>query len=59
MSDGCDYLTGQTIAIDGAQHLAAPSTFADLSAMTDEQWAKARAAIEQSTAKAKAAQAKE
>jgi hypothetical protein len=22
MSDGCDYLTGQTIAIDGAMHLA-------------------------------------
>lgn len=57
MSDGCNFLTGQTIAIDGAQHLAAPSTFADLNRMTDEHWAKARAAIEESTAKAKAAQA--
>lgn len=24
LSDGCDYLTGQTIAIDGGQHLAGP-----------------------------------
>ncbi|MDB5699154.1 MAG: oxidoreductase, partial [Alphaproteobacteria bacterium] len=29
LSDACDYLTGQTIAIDGGHHLAAPSTFAD------------------------------
>lgn len=57
MSDGCDYLTGQTIAIDGGQHLAAPSSFADLSRLTDAQWADARAAIDQSTAKAKAQQA--
>lgn len=45
MADGCDYLTGQTIAIDGAQHLAAPSTFADLSVLTSEDWAKARETI--------------
>ena len=30
LSDACDYLTGQTIAIDGGQHLAGPGTFADL-----------------------------
>ena len=30
LSDACDYLTGQTIAIDGGQHLAGPATFADL-----------------------------
>lgn len=45
MADGADYLTGQTIGIDGGHHLAAPSTFADLSDLTDEQWDKARAAI--------------
>jgi NAD(P)-dependent dehydrogenase (short-subunit alcohol dehydrogenase family) len=56
LSDGCDYLTGQTIAIDGGQHLAAPSTFADLSNLTPEQWQAARKAIEDSTAKSKAAQ---
>ncbi len=53
-SDGCDYLTGQTIAIDGGQHLAQPGTFADLSAMTDGQWQAARAAIQQSTQRDKA-----
>jgi NAD(P)-dependent dehydrogenase (short-subunit alcohol dehydrogenase family) len=54
LSDACDYLTGQTIAIDGGQHLAGPGTFADLSAMSDEQWAAARAAIQQSTQREKA-----
>lgn len=57
LSDGCDYLTGQTIAIDGAQHLAAPTTFADLDRLTDAQWAEARTAIANSTARAKAQQA--
>ena len=42
MGDGCDYLTGQTIAIDGGHHLAAPSTFASLSKITPEEWAKTR-----------------
>ncbi len=45
LSDACDYLTGQTIAIDGGQHLAGPGTFADLSNLTPEQWQAAREAI--------------
>jgi NAD(P)-dependent dehydrogenase (short-subunit alcohol dehydrogenase family) len=45
LSDACPYLTGQTIAIDGAQHLAGPGTFADLGQLTDQQWAAAREAI--------------
>lgn len=45
MSDACDYLTGQTIAIDGGHHLAAPSTFAGLAALTDAQWTAARERI--------------
>jgi NAD(P)-dependent dehydrogenase (short-subunit alcohol dehydrogenase family) len=53
LSDACDYLTGQTIAIDGGQHLAGPGTFADLGAMTDEQWRTAREAIQQSTQREK------
>jgi len=57
LSDACDFLTGQTIAIDGGQHLAAPSTFADLTNLTGEQWQAARDAIEASTAKSKAEQA--
>ena len=44
-ADGCEYLTGQTIAIDGGHHLAAPSTFAGLASLTDEQWAHAREVI--------------
>jgi NAD(P)-dependent dehydrogenase (short-subunit alcohol dehydrogenase family) len=54
LSDGCDYLTGQTIAIDGGQHLAGPGTFADLTSLTDEQWRAAREAIQKSTQREKA-----
>ena len=53
LSDACDYLTGQTIAIDGGQHLAGPSTFADLASMTDAQWQTAREAIAESTQREK------
>lgn len=44
-ADGCDYLTGQTIAIDGGHHLAAPSTFAALGRLTPEDWAEAKALV--------------
>jgi hypothetical protein len=54
MSDGCDFITGQTIAIDGGQHLATPGTFADLNGMTEAQWQAAREAIQASTEKDKA-----
>jgi len=57
LSDGCDYLTGQTIAIDGGQHLAGPSTFADLGALTDEQWRAAREAIQRASQRDKAQRA--
>jgi NAD(P)-dependent dehydrogenase (short-subunit alcohol dehydrogenase family) len=57
MSDACEYLTGQTIAIDGGQHLAGPGTFADLSALTDEQWKAARDAIVKSTERDKSQRA--
>jgi NAD(P)-dependent dehydrogenase (short-subunit alcohol dehydrogenase family) len=53
LGDGCDYLTGQTIAIDGGQHLAGPGTFADLGNLTDQQWQAAREAIAASVAKEK------
>jgi NAD(P)-dependent dehydrogenase (short-subunit alcohol dehydrogenase family) len=53
-SDGCDYINGQTIAIDGGQHLATPGTFADLNGLTDAQWQAARDAIQASTAREKA-----
>jgi NAD(P)-dependent dehydrogenase (short-subunit alcohol dehydrogenase family) len=57
LSDGCDYLTGQTIAIDGGQHLAGPGTFADLSALSDMQWDAAREAIQAASARDKAKRA--
>ena len=53
-SDACDYLTGETIAMDGGQRLAGPNTFAALTAMSDEDWARAR---ERSTAASEAAKA--
>ena len=42
LSDGCEYLTGQTIAMDGGQMLAGPGTFAGLNSMSDEDWAAAK-----------------
>jgi NAD(P)-dependent dehydrogenase (short-subunit alcohol dehydrogenase family) len=44
-ADGCEYLTGQNIAIDGGHHLAAPSTFAALSHLTPEDWAEAKTLV--------------
>ena len=54
LSDACDYLTGQTIAMDGGQMLAGPGTFAGLTTMTDADWASAR---ERSKAASEAAKA--
>jgi len=54
LSDACDYLTGQTIAMDGGQMLAGPGTFAGLTSMTAEDWASAR---ERSKAASEAAKA--
>lgn len=44
-ADGCEYLTGQNIAIDGGHHLAAPSTFAALGRLTPADWAEAKALV--------------
>jgi NAD(P)-dependent dehydrogenase (short-subunit alcohol dehydrogenase family) len=55
MSDGCDYVTGATIAIDGGHHLAAPSTFAGLSKLSSTDWQRAREAIQTSVLKEKQA----
>lgn len=53
-SDGCDYITGETIVIDGGHHLAAPSTFAGLNKVTDEQWKSIREAAQAASDKSKA-----
>ncbi|CAB5707993.1 3-oxoacyl-[acyl-carrier-protein] reductase FabG [Delftia tsuruhatensis] len=46
MSAQAEYLTGQTIAIDGGQYQATGGNFAALSSWTDQDWAHARDAIE-------------
>ena len=33
MADGCEYLTGQTIAIDGAQYITGGGTFSMMSSL--------------------------
>jgi NAD(P)-dependent dehydrogenase (short-subunit alcohol dehydrogenase family) len=55
MSDGCDWLTGQTIALDGAGHLANSGSFTQLFAWGDEDWRKARELIRAQNEKDKAA----
>ncbi len=54
-SDACDYLTGETIAMDGGQRLAGPNTFAGLSAMSEDDWARARERSTSASAAAKSA----
>jgi NAD(P)-dependent dehydrogenase (short-subunit alcohol dehydrogenase family) len=54
LSDGCDYLTGETICIDGGHHLAAPSTFAGLSKLSDDAWRKIRESSKNASAASKA-----
>ncbi|MBT1509989.1 SDR family oxidoreductase [Bradyrhizobium sp. SRL28] len=53
MSDGCSYITGDTISIDGGHHLAAPSTFAGLAKLSPADWQRAREAIQASVRKEK------
>lgn len=49
MADGCDYLTGQTIAIDGAGHLGSAGNFyQSLDKLTDEDWDGIRSMIKSS-----------
>ncbi len=45
MADGCEWLTGETIAIDGAGYLATGAYFTELDKMSDADWQKARELI--------------
>ena len=54
MSDGCDWLTGQTISMDGAQALATGGNFFDLRNWNDEDWRRARDSIKAQDAKDRA-----
>jgi NAD(P)-dependent dehydrogenase (short-subunit alcohol dehydrogenase family) len=54
MADGCEWLTGETIALDGAYHLAQGAYFTHYMDWTDEQWQDARDRIKAQTEKDKA-----
>jgi NAD(P)-dependent dehydrogenase (short-subunit alcohol dehydrogenase family) len=45
MADGCEWLTGETIAIDGGGYLATGAYFTELDRMSEADWAKARELI--------------
>jgi NAD(P)-dependent dehydrogenase (short-subunit alcohol dehydrogenase family) len=55
MSNGCDWLTGQTICMDGGQALATGGNFYELRHWTDDDWRRAREAIQAQNAKDRAA----
>ena len=54
MADGCDYLTGQTIGLDGGQYLTGGGTFSQLDKLSDEDWENMRKLIRQANNKDKA-----
>lgn len=54
MADGCDWLTGQLIHMDGGNYLGTGGNFYALREWTDEQWMEARARIEAQNAKDRA-----
>ena len=54
LSNACDYLTGQTIAMDGGQMLAGPGTFAGLNSLSDADWQDIKEKSMQATASSKA-----
>ena len=54
MADGCDYLTGQTIGIDGAQYLTGGGTFSQLDKLSDDDWENMRKLIREANNKDKA-----
>ena len=57
LSDGCEYLTGETIAMDGAQALASGGNFYELRKWGDAEWKAAREAIEAQNARDRAQRA--
>lgn len=50
LSDGAGYVNGETIAIDGAEHLATGGNFAHLASWTPQQWLEAREAARRTDA---------
>ncbi len=54
IAPGCDWLTGETITLDGSQAHATGSNFYELRQWSDAQWQQARAAIKAQNEKDKA-----
>ena len=54
MADGCEYLTGQCIAIDGAAYLASGGNFSRLSKLSEDDWGQMRELIRGANEKDKA-----
>ncbi len=57
MADGCEWLSGETIALDGAQALAMGGNFYELRAWGDAEWERARASIQSQNARDRAQRA--
>jgi NAD(P)-dependent dehydrogenase (short-subunit alcohol dehydrogenase family) len=55
MADGVEWLTGETIAIDGAGHRQNGASFTDLAQLSDAQWREMRESIRAQDARDKAA----
>jgi len=55
MADGVEWLTGETIAIDGAGHRQNGASFTQLADLTDDQWREMREAIRRQDERDKAA----
>jgi len=54
MADGCEWLTGETIAIDGGGYLANGASFTELDKLTDADWERMRALIKSQNEKDRA-----
>ena len=57
MADGCEWLSGETIAIDGAGYLATGAYFTELDKMSDADWHQARELIKAQNDKDRAGRA--
>jgi len=55
LAPGCEWLTGETIAVDGAEHLATQGGFYEMRHWSDAQWQEARDAIRAQNDKDRAA----
>jgi NAD(P)-dependent dehydrogenase (short-subunit alcohol dehydrogenase family) len=54
MADGCDWMTGQVLFLDGGNHLATGGNFYAMRDWTDDMWREARERIEAQNAKDRA-----